>query len=208
MAFTNYTITIWYTLEMERMRTPERLDSIDYLSEDITILVEFEPEAVEFLPKISDEDLKTRKEKFAVLMGSMKRMTGDTVKLTVKGIMEQTAHERFWKEGVEVVEHVDSGRNKAIVDEIRRSNTQYSDHEFLGDVHTHPIISNPETDYYTNMPSEGDIEAIIAEYERGTLHKKNPYIFMIAAPSENGETIYSIYRLVKTAKGYDVRNTD
>ena len=193
---------------MEKMRSQEQLPSINYLSEDTHVFVTFEAEAAEFLPNINEEDLETRKEKFAVLMGTVKRTSGDTITLTIKGIMEQTADERFWDEGVEVVENVDSGRNKAIVDEICRSNPEYNDHEFLGDVHTHPIMPDPDMGYFTSRPSTSDVESIISEYERGTLDKNRPYIFMIASPSKDGETVYSMYRLVKTTRGYEVRNID
>jgi hypothetical protein len=195
---------------MERMRmTSERMSDIDYLSEKLNIFVEFEAEAAEFLPKITDDALETRKEKYAVLLGIVKQMTGDTLKVTIKGVLEmENENHRLWQEGVESVSNVDLKEIKRMAHDIQISDPQYKEYTFLGDVHTHPILPDVAHNFFPNLPSQPDIDTIISEYERGDLNPNEPYIFMIAAPDEYGKTLYSIYRMTKNDKGYAPQRLD
>jgi hypothetical protein len=195
---------------MERMRGAlEQMGKIDYLSEKLNISVEFEAQAAGFLPTITSEALETRKEKYAVLLGSVKRMAVNTLKITVKGILEmETENHRLWEEGFERVDNVNLKEIRRMVGDIQSSDPEYKEYSFLGDVHTHPILPDADNGFFPALPSDPDIETIISEYENGSLDQSEPYIFMIAAPDENGKTLYSIYRMVINDKGYSLQRLD
>lgn len=184
----------------------------DYLNEKLKVSFSIEPEAVKFLPKVNEAELKSKKEKYAILIGSKQAISNDKVHIHIKAVMEipesQQFKQRYYKEDIEIVKNIDTASIKKLVEAMRSLYTEYHYDYFLGDVHTHPIKPSELGGNSGCQPSIGDIEGLIDEYENGNIDSHEPFIFGIAAPDESGETEYAFYRIIKTDKGHTYKHLD
>ena len=183
--------------------TIEELPDIDFLSENLKISLTFEEEAVDHLPTVTPEDLRTRMEKYRVLTGKMDLAGENSIALHIKGILEITDENGFYTEGVEEVKNVNLLRIQKAVKQLQEYDPSYANYGFLGDIHTHPVLPDaPYEGFDPSLPSVADMTDIISNYESGQLSSSAPFIFGIAAPEHNGQTTYSFYRLIQVDGEY------
>jgi len=193
---------------MEGLPKKEKISNVDFLNEKLSIKFRFEEEAVGFLPEVTADDLESRIEKYRILLGRVEQV-GDSVRITVTGILEMQNEPIFYREEKEAV----SGVNIPAIERfIQKYNDAYPgilNGTLVGDVHTHPVFTKDfENGLDPWTPSSGDIESIVADYERGALSNEKPFIFGIAGPADDGETQYAFYRLIKNDDNYEVREVE
>ena len=183
--------------KIDRTPSNESISEIDYLREDLKVYFSFEAEAAECLPEVTDEDLASRMEKYRIFTGTAEQLDENSIALRIKTIIEVDDEPGYYTEGIEEVRDVNILKIKRMVSEIRDNNPDYADSNFIGDIHTHPILPNkPYEGFDPSSPSPDDIADIIRNYKSGALSPAEPFIFGIAAPDLNGSTVYSFYRLV------------
>lgn len=177
---------------MERFRSQERERNINFLNENLKVSFEISPEAFQYLPVISKEDIRIGLERFAVLLGIVRINQDGSVHLEIKGVYQETEEDvhRSYKEGVDSVTYdlkIIQDRAK----EIQQDYKEYQNFKFLGDIHTHPSSGIAE-------PSRTDLLSVIRAYESGDIKVDQPYIFGIGARHVSGEMEYWFYRIIKT----------
>ena len=172
----------------------ELAPEVDFTSEHLEIELTLYNEAAENLPKISPEDILNEHERACVLLGDIEVVGRNQVKINIKAVLEQSEGEGLYLEHVREV-YFDFPKIRQMVSDVKNHYPEFSDLDFIGDLHTHPIKQKEEEHHF--RPSSGDIEAIKAGYESNLLNKNSPYIFMIAAPDENSDTTYTFWRMVK-----------
>ena len=190
----------------------EKEPNIDFSSENFKITFSFDREAVDNLPKVSDNDLKKGDEKYRILLGSIDQQDSGHANILIKGVLEADSKEKelFYYEGKEEV-GPNLGNIKKWVKSIQSSIPEYSDFNFIGDIHTHPITN--ENDLDENIDpctlSNSDIEDIVREYENGNLSFDKPFIFGVAGRNTSQEnTSYVFYRLVKKDGKYIINQIE
>ena len=179
----------------------EREHDIDFSNENLKITFSFDEEAINNLPKVSDDDLKTGAEKYRILLGDINQQDSNQVNILIKGILEADSDEKdlFYREDKEEVK-TNLSNIKKWVKSIQNSVPEYSNFNFIGDMHTHPITSEDTLDEGVDpcTLSSSDIKDIIQEYENGNLSFDKPFIFGVAGRNILQEnTSYAFYRLVK-----------
>ena len=187
---------------MEGAPNHER-ELLDFTSENFKVTFSIAPEAVQFLPEVTAEDLETKKEKYRLLVGEV-TVSNQEANVHIKGILEMTDEEqkRCYSEGINEVSDINIPEIQKIIRDVQNTYPEYTDFGFLGDIHTHPTTEKDLNGIEPWLLSKGDIESIVAAYESKQLSPEKPYIFGIAAPDEKGETQYSFYRLIKTGSEY------
>lgn len=192
----------------ERITLNESGPTIDYLNEDLKITFEIEQLAAEHLPEVSQEENRTLKERFAVLLGTVQIQGPKHAHFVIRGVYEEDDEDRrlgkgTYSAGTEEVE-IDVRAIKRDIAALQASNPEYQDFNFIGHIHTHPGI--PPEGKIQLQPSvgadgRGDIAAFAWAYEQGELQSSEPFIFAIAAPDHEGTTMYAFYRLIKNPDG-------
>lgn len=165
---------------------------IDFLDENLIVTFDIDRDALSHLPLISPEDRQIGRERFGVLLGSM-RQTGDNqAHIQIKGIYQEPEGEDTYgsyREGKEEVIY-----NPILLRSIIRRLQQipeYRNFYFLGDIHTHPTSLKAK-------PSNQDLQAHLHAYQDGIVKSHEPFIFGIAGIGEDGDMEYWFYRLVRT----------
>lgn len=193
---------------MEELPRNERIPDIDFLDDNLKVFFRFEEEAATYLPEITPEDLETRIEKYRILLGRVE-VEGENVKIVVSGILEMQDEPVYYKEEKEAVSGINIPAVNNFVKRLQEAYPEEKHSSLVGDVHTHPILAKDfENGLNPWMPSPGDIESIIGDYERGVLSKDRPFLFGIAGLDESGETHYSFYRIVHKDGKYEVREVE
>lgn len=181
----------------------ESIPAIDYLNERFRVIFEIDLEALQFLPEVTEEELRTKKEKYGVLLGTTETISTEEAKILIKGILQAEEHEHgYYDESTEVVENINLPAIQRMVEGIQQAHAEYRDFHLIGDIHTHPIKPEEREGIVGTIPSEGDVESIAEAYRNGTLTPDKPFIFAVAAPDEKGETQYAFYRLIKRGETY------
>lgn len=181
----------------------ESTPSIDYLNEHFRVSFEIDPEAVEFLPEITEEELRTKREKYGILLGTTEIISSEEVKVLIRGILQTEENERgYYNELKEVVDNINLLAIQRMVEGIQKANPEYREFHLIGDIHTHPVKPKEIGGVTGTQPSKGDVESIAKAYKEGALTADKPFVFGIAAPDENGETQYAFYRLMKRGGEY------
>ena len=184
----------------------------DYLNENLKVSFTIEKIVVENLPKITKEELKSKKEQYAIFSGTNEIRGDNSVYINITGVTtiseENQQNRRYYKERVEMVEEINLIEIKKLIEQLESIGEIKPGEIFLGDIHTHPILPSELSGISGAQPSDGDIKEIIDAYENNILNFREPFIFSIAAPDEKGETMYAFYRLVKTKEGYKPKHLD
>lgn len=191
---------------MENREFPtEKAPSPDFLDENLKIKIRLEKEAEWNMPRISSEDLETKQEKYAVLLGKTEIVSQEEVGITIKGVLEMVGDEQaaFYSPGIEGVSNINIPGLRKYVERLQQRIPEYADFSFIGDVHTHPVLPRDLGGLSSCDPSGGDIEGIIKYYETGKLNKNSPFIFGIIGPNDEGILQYAFYRIVKSGDKYD-----
>lgn len=192
----------------ENPASVEQWPPLNLLDERVKILLRIDPEAERFFPQVAPEDMESRKEHFAMLLGKFKRVSVDVVVLEIlgSGRFDQQEHDKyggFYREGKEAVEDVRVSKMRKYFEEIAAKDSEFEGWSLIGDMHTHPVLST-EVPHKPWEPSEGDTEGFRGHYENGDIKADEPYIWGIAGPDERGNTQYGFYRLVKREGKYRV----
>ena len=199
-------------MSFEQPISRESFPSINYLNENVRVSFSIEPEAVRYLPKISNEELESHKEQYVVLLGTKNISDPFNVSLHIKSILQipetEQKERRYYKEGIESIEELDIRAIRQLVDNLKSVSPEHKNDIFIGDIHTHPVKPSERGGVIAISPSDKDIEEIVRSYEEDEINPKEPYVFAIAAPDEAGETTYAFYRLVKTEDGYKAKHLD
>lgn len=192
---------------MEHPPQTEQLPAIDYLDENLRVSFRFEGEAVDYLPLVTAEDLESRVEKYRLLLGQVEIVEGE-VNLVIQAILELQNEPVYYQEGKEAVSGVNISAIKQLVTSMDNGDSG-NNLALIGDIHTHPLLPKDfENGLDPCSPSPGDIESIIADYERGALRPDEPFIFGIAGPDENGDTQYAFYRIICSNGVYGVKQVE
>ncbi len=193
----------------ETAKTPR---SIDFLNEKLKITFSFSEEAVDNLPEITDEDLRSGQERYRILLGKVNVINDSEINVEISGILEADQNEKglFYEENIEeVAPNLHAIKNW--VNHIQNSISEYKDFEFIGDIHTHPITdeNNLDIDIDSCIPSDyNDIQDIIQE-EKSNLLPNEPFIFGIAGRKKSDKTTsYAFYRLVKQNNEYSIEQIE
>ncbi len=166
----------------------------NFLKPERRISVEISNQAFEHFPEISPEELESKQERYFLLLGN----SGIEGSVKINGVMQLEDTTGFYQEGRESVAGVNISALKSIADGVRTLGPEYTSWHFVGEMHTHPVIQEElDVNQRSHHPSEEDIQAWIACYERGELTGDTPFIFAIAGAQENGSTGYAYYRVVK-----------
>lgn len=189
-------------MNIERPNLREHISSVDFLSEETRLQLSLAKEAALYLPQISTEELETRKEQFRILLGKIITEESGLVTVHIQSVLEMDEQDHgYYQEGIEMVTGVNIPAIKSFVENLKEGEEDYG--EFIGDIHTHPI---QEKDFEDGIkpwdPSSEDIDDVVRNYESGALASDKPYIFGIASPDDEGNTLYSFYRIVKKEQGY------
>lgn len=197
---------------VNKYESVEKLSSIDFLSDKLEVSFSVDKEAVEYLPKITDEDIKTHQERYHILLGDVQRLDVDKVNIRIKGILEadpknEDEKDLFYSEGIgQVSLNFSLSAIKQWVKFIQEAEPEYRDFNFVGEIHTHAVEDGwLDKDVNLLHPSSGgeggDFENIIQEYEDGNLSADKPFVFGIAG-RVGKNTEYVFYRLVKKDNKY------
>ncbi len=188
--FQEYNLGFKYELESK----------INYLDEKINIIFSFDKEAATHLPEVSAEELKTKKEKYAALLGKAIIKDGENTEILIKGILQMEGENHgYYKEGIHEVSKIKTSEIVQLLEKVKETNEEYRDFDLVGEIHTHPIYRH---DSNSCNPSKGDMDSIIDVYEKQMLTSDKPYIFGIAGVDKKGNTQYAFYRLIKKADKY------
>ena len=181
----------------------EQIQRPNFFDENIKITMEIDPEAAEYLPVITPEDLETKRERYRIFLGTWSR-TIEGGHARIEGVCDFSDEPGFLREGEEeVVVNFDAVKNS--IEAIKQTNKEYAHLEIVGEIHTHPLFKEEMDDNLRPwIPSTGDVDAIVEEIEKGNIKADRPFIMAIAVPSPNrdGKTVYAYYRLVKRGEKY------
>lgn len=181
----------------------EQESKINYLDEKLNIAFSFDEEAATHLPEVSVEEIKTKKEKYAVLLGKTNIKNEENIEILIKGILQMEGKDHgYYKEGIQEVSKIRTSEIVQLFEKVKEANEEYRDFDLVGEIHTHPIYRH---DSNSCNPSKGDMESIVDVYEKQILTSDKPHIFGIAGVDEKGETQYAFYRLIKKDNEYSCR---
>lgn len=198
----------------ERILSYESLSSPDFLSEKITIRFDIAEEAAHYLPEVSSEDLKTRREKYGILLGTWNQEDSENVRVRLEAVLEVTEDDpggkgHYYTEDINEVHNINLSAIKNLVEATKRANPEFAHLELIGDIHTHPVLPHSlREDQHPSDMSDGDYKDLMANYQRGDLTSQHPFIVGIAGPDENGETSYAFWRLIKRDNKFIVGGVD
>lgn len=189
----------------------EKHPEINFLDGKLNLYFSFDEEAIQYLPEVTDEDLQSLQEKYRILLGNSEIINENTININIKGILEADPtieKNLFYSEGKK---HVSPNLPVITqwVEVIKKTNKEYKNFNFVGDIHTHPIkVKRSDKGWNPCAPSDPDIKDIIKEYENGNLSPNKPFIFCIAARLTDEDTTYSFYRLIKQSDKYTVEQIE
>lgn len=193
---------------MNKAPKSEKRPPLDFLDAATQVTFSFHKDAAAWLPEVSKEDLRTRREKYAVLLGRIADGDGGGAHIVVEAVMQMTEEERgYYQEGVGSVENINLGALRNAVAEVQAKHPEYAGMQIVGDVHTHPVTQE-EVRVSPTTPSDADIQSIAEWYKGGELNLHYPFIFGIGCLGEDGEPEYSFYRLVRIDSGFGYKHLD
>lgn len=181
----------------------EQIQPLNFFDERYKLTMEIDPEAAEYLPVITTEDLETKRERYRIFLGTWSR-TVEGGHVRIEGVCDFSDEPGFLREGEEEVV-VNFDAVKKSVEDIKQANKEYARLEIVGEIHTHPLFKEEMDDNLRPwIPSTGDVDAIVEEIKKGNIKADRPFIMAIAVPSpdRNGKTVYAYYRLVKRGEKY------
>lgn len=187
----------------------EKITNLDFLNSKLKLSFSIDPEAATYLPEIDDEQFETKKEKYAVLLGNIKRLGNNEASIEIKGILEadDTEKDLFYSEGIGHVSP-NIGAIKKWARSIQSAFPEYQNYHFIGDVHTHPVrISELNEGSHPCDPSIGDFDDISREYDSGNLSPDKPFIFCIAGKVD-GKMTYAFYRFIRKDTKYTIEKIE
>jgi hypothetical protein len=186
----------------------EKQPVIDFFNEKLAMTFSIDAEAAKFLPEISDQELKTKKEKYQILLGEIEKSGNGKFNVLIKGILEADENEKdlFYTEGAgQVMPNI--AAIKKWVRDIQAAVPEYQDYKFIGDLHTHPTTPEELDGLHPCTPSPEDIEDVRLEFENGNLSANEPFVFGIAG-RVGRRTEYAFYRLIKKKNKFSVQLID
>ena len=186
----------------------EREKDFNFLGEQIKTYVFVDPEAAEYLPKITKQDLANKKERYRILMGEYGIDESDENKvfIFIKSILEAEPDKEpgYYQEGKEEV-IVNLPRIKDLVRKIQERNPEFRQQNLVGEIHTHPVAYGDPTLSVKQRPwhpSKEDFDPIENSYRDKILTPDKPFIFGIAGLNKNSKTRYGFYKAVKRGAAY------
>lgn len=102
------------------------MPKFDFLDEEAFVTYEIEDEAKQHLPKITEQDTQTGRERYGVLTGFVKRRGLQRAHIVIKGVYQETDDDtdRSYTENVTEVNY-DLGLMKRRVRQIQRTQLAY-----------------------------------------------------------------------------------
>lgn len=193
----------------ETVKDSEKLPDVgnDFLNEKLKLDFIIEQEVFDNLPKITDNDLKTRMEAYRYFIGEFQNIDKNEAVVNILGVVEEVSNVKkqlYLEMKEEVLPVVEAIKNR--VEDISKYEPEFKNSELVGDIHTHPGTKESQNlDAGQNVwdPSEQDVKAIIKLYEDGTIPRSKLFIFGIVG-RDGEDTVYAFYRLVQQNHEYEV----
>lgn len=189
-------------IENEKSDSLERLEQKEINFNDTNLEMDFEitPEADEYLPLISPDDLQAKKERFRIFYGNVNQTKQGKIIVSIDSVIEMPDQPEFYEEATTKIKHINYSHSKDFID---RSKKQLGEQgELIGEIHTHPVTqSELPKNQAPWFPGLEDLDAWVDLYDSGFLKPGQPFIFGIAGAHE-GKTVYAFYRLVKDSEGW------
>ncbi|MDP3881007.1 MAG: hypothetical protein Q8Q32_02405 [bacterium] len=193
-------------MNIENPSANESIESpIDFLDENLEVEFAVDPEAAKHFPKITQEDFKSRKEKFRILLGDFD-ITEGGVSVNIRGVMEADDVEGYYQEGEDEVVGINIPRYREDANSLRREYPEYRNFGLVGDLHTHPVHPN-EVDHAPWEISLGDRAEMIRAYKDGSISSEQPHVFVVVGVDEKGKNKYSFNRLIRKGKDFAVETS-
>lgn len=178
----------------------------DFLKESINYRFSFTEEAVRHLPEITQEDIESGKECFALMLGTWSGDQND-ISLNVSSVLRVPDDSRFYKETEGGVDDINYKAIRQLIEQFKQLGHIDKGLVLLGDVHTHPI-TDEELEHLDGQQaafSEGDQISAISHYLEGDLDSSSPYIFGVISDTLNREqddrSTYTFFRVAQDDEG-------
>ncbi len=188
---------------MEKFPKTQETPELNFLDSKLVINLTHSPETIAQYPDITPEDLETKKERYRILLGKIGEVEDGQVSVSIDAVLELEkgdlpVHLEV-QEGYGKVTNVNLRDIRNLFEAMKSTHPELRDLEFIGDMHTHPILPKEDNEAKEILkPSQDDIRDIVKNYEAGNLDKRKPFVFSIAGidPEREGKMQYAFYRLI------------
>ncbi|MCX6752638.1 MAG: hypothetical protein NTZ87_04055 [Candidatus Nomurabacteria bacterium] len=199
---------------MEKLRQTQEGANINFLDPHLVVELVHNPDAVLHYPDITAEDLRTKTERYRILLGKVGKVHGGCVQVSIDAVMELQKGDLPPQLEIEEGHKGINFNLKAVKKyfellKLKSSDQELAELNFIGEMHTHPLMphefTNGKKPWEPSQGPQSDVEGIIKSYKNGTLDKTKPFIFSIAGPDDDRKTKYAFYRLVFKDGNYEVQ---
>lgn len=179
---------------------------MDTLDEKISMEMTMSDEAYGYLPVITRENLKTKKEAYRLLLGTWKIINPRLIQVNVEATFEIPNNPKYYREEKEKIAEVDMLAIKKTISNLKENFSEYRHLVLVGEIHTHPVqqkeINSNDRPWHL---SPGDKSSLTSQYKCGNIDPSQPFLLGVAGATEDGKTGYAFYRLIKKNKKYHIR---
>jgi hypothetical protein len=118
---------------MNRPPRQERAPGANFLDPTLRLSFTFDDESGHYLPDITQEELRTRQEKYRLFLGNVfyKAQSNEAV-ISIQGVLDCENDARYYTESLMEVANVDMPRIKALVQDMKTHGKDYSDLNLIG----------------------------------------------------------------------------